>query len=152
MRYVVSPSLVAIAVAFLAGAGAFANENPADSPQASSTPAKPAATAPATPPAPATESPPVLSAEEMMPPVAKQEPAPKQEQSSGKADEETLAVAASVKGTVNKEGKICYREKILGTRMYKETCKTKEELEATAAAAQDAMRVMRSTAGSERGN
>ena len=70
MRYVVSPSLVAIAVTFLAGTDAFAHENPAKPSQAPAA-SQPTEAAPGTAPAQATESPPVLSTEEMTPPVAK---------------------------------------------------------------------------------
>jgi hypothetical protein len=145
MRYVVSPSLVAIAVTLLAGTGALANENPADPAQASAT-AKPTEAAPAPAPAQTSESPPVLSADEMKLPVAKSSTPAAQ---APKHDAATLAVAASVKGKINEEGKICYREAPLGSRTYKKICKTREEIEATAASAQDAMRVMRNTAGSE---
>jgi hypothetical protein len=140
MRYVVSPSLVALAVTFLAGAVAHAQENPSKA-------SEPATTAQAAQPTD------VPSVDEMNPPVGQPSgPAEKPAEKPAQPDAATLAAAAMVKGTINSEGKICYRDKPLGSRMYKEVCKTREEVEATAAAAQDAMRVMRNTAGSEKGN
>jgi hypothetical protein len=73
------------------------------------------------------------------------------ESSAEKTPKENVDVKAK-KEKAAKSEKVCWQERSLGSPMLKKVCRTKEEVAATEKSAKGAIRDMRRTTGSERGN